>query len=78
MSTPWNRSSAFSPEQLAVITTATSLAIQNAIRIFEGTVDVSTLSDAQRDEAIRLVAEGVTAEIAKFIEHFKSGVVPTK
>jgi hypothetical protein len=68
----WNRSSAFSPEVLAVITTATSTAVSRAVEIFEGAVDVATLSDEQRAEAIKLLANGVTEGISKAVEKFKN------
>ena len=62
----WNRSSSWSPEVLARLTTATNLSIQSVIEIFNRTFDATTFTDEQRAEVYLLLAEGVTVEMAKF------------
>jgi len=63
----WNRSSAHTPEVLAILTTATNMAIQNAIE----TVDMVGFTDEQKAEAFQLIARGVTDGIAEFAERLK-------
>jgi hypothetical protein len=67
----WNRSSAFSPETIAIINTATAKAVQDAIHIFESALGDVTLSDEERAAAILMLARGVTDGIAEFVETLK-------
>jgi hypothetical protein len=68
---PWNRSSAFSPEVLATLNTATNMAVQNAIQIFEREIDNASLSAEQYAEAIQMLAQGAADGIAEFAESLK-------
>jgi len=74
MSKSWNRSSAFSPEQLGILNSLTSAAIQDAIARFEKAIDGFSLSEEQRAEAIQMLAAGVTDGMTHFVERLKSGV----
>jgi len=67
----WNRSSAFSPETIAIINTATAKAVLDAIQIFESALGDVALTEEQRTEAIQLLVAGVTDGIAKFVETLK-------
>ena len=73
----WTRSSAFDPTTLGILNSLTAQAIQDAIARFEKAVDLSTLTEEQRVEAIQLLAAGVTEGMAKFIEGLKSSATPT-
>jgi hypothetical protein len=68
----WNRSSAWSPEVLAKLTTATNMAAQSAIQTFESTFDSGSLTAEQRTAAIQLLANGVTDGMKKFEESLRS------
>jgi hypothetical protein len=69
---PWNRSSAFSPEILGILTSITAYAVQDAIARFERAVDVSLLTEEQRAEATQMLIAGVTERMAQFTERLKS------
>lgn len=77
MSKTWNRSSALNPEQFGLVNTVTTQTIQDAIARFERAIDISTLSEEQRAEAVRLISEGVAAELAKAFEDWKLGKAST-
>jgi hypothetical protein len=68
---PWNRSSTWSPEVLARLTTATNMAVQSVIETFNSSFDTASLSDEQRAEAYQLLVAGVTDGIAKFEEDLR-------
>jgi len=78
MSKTWNRSSALNPEQIGLVNVVTTHTIQDAVSRFEKAIDVSTLSEEQRAQAVRLISEGVSVELAKALEDWKSGVFSTK
>ena len=61
---PWNRSSALTLEEMGTVNVAMSAAVESALITFHKSVDVESLSDEQRAEVYRLLAEGVTAGIA--------------
>lgn len=65
---PWNRSSALTLEELGTVNSAMQAAVDCALIAFHKSVDVASLSDEQRAEAYRLLADGVTAGIAKRVE----------
>jgi hypothetical protein len=73
----WNRSSAFDPTTLGILNSMTAQAIQSAIARFEQAIDVSTLTEKQRAEAIEMLAAGVTDRMAQSIERLKSGATTT-
>jgi hypothetical protein len=72
---PWNRSSALTPAQLAVVTETTNTALRTAIRRFESALGDLNLSDEQRAYAcehfIPLIANGVTEGLAKAVDSLK-------
>jgi hypothetical protein len=68
----WNRSSAWSCEVTARLTTATNMAIQNVIEAFNSTFDVASFTDEQRAEAYRLLINGVTDGMAEFEKRLRS------
>jgi len=68
---PWNRSSAWSPEVLARLNTATSQAVLRAIEVFKGAVDMASFTEEERAEAYRLLCDGVTDGMAKFEESLR-------
>ncbi len=79
MNKTWNRSSSLNPEQLGFVTEITTRTIQDAIDRFEQAVEGIALSGEQRAEAVRLISEGVTTELANALENWKSsGVFVTK
>lgn len=67
--TTWNRSSAFSPEVLATLNSATERAFKNTFAALEEFLN--TLSKKQRAEAIRLIAQRVVEGINAFAESLK-------
>jgi hypothetical protein len=69
---PWNRSSAFSPEAIAVINTATANAVESAIQMINRALGEASLTDGQRAEAIQRLVAGVTEGIAKAVESLKT------
>jgi hypothetical protein len=68
---PWNRSSALSPEVIAIINTATANAVDSAIRHFDHELGDVSLTDEQRGETIQRLVAGVTEGIAKAVESLK-------
>ena len=68
----WNRSSAFSPEVLAILTAATYAAVESAIQNFTRAVDFDSLTPEQQLEAVQLLANGVTTEFAAHVEKLKA------
>jgi len=67
----WNRSSAFSPEIIGALNTATNMAVQSAIQTFDHAFDTASLTEEQRADAYRLLAEGVAEGIDEFAEKLK-------
>ena len=67
----WNRSSALSPEAIAIINTVTASAVESAIQMFDRAVADENLTEEQRAVAIPMLARGVTDGIAEFVESLK-------
>ena len=79
MNKTWNRSSSLNPEQIGLLTVVTTRTINDAIDRFEQAIEGIALSEEQRAEAVRLISEGVTTELANALENWKSsGVFVTK
>jgi enamine deaminase RidA (YjgF/YER057c/UK114 family) len=72
--TPWNRSSALSPEALGVINTETEKAVRGAIQMFETALaDANiTLTYKQKVKAHSVLVNRITKAIAKMVEAWKS------
>ena len=68
---PWNRNSAFSPEQLGALNLAITQGVEHANRLFTEATKDWNLSEEQKQEAIVLLAEGVSNGIAEFSETLK-------
>jgi hypothetical protein len=68
----WNRSSAFSPKILAILTGAITASIQIAIENFTRAADFESLTPEQQVEAGQLLANSVTTEFAAYVERLKA------
>ena len=71
LSGKWNRSAAFTPEKIAALTVITRTAVELAIRNFQQAVDFASLTPDQQLEAGELLANGVTTELAAYVETLK-------
>lgn len=67
----WNRSSAFTPEVLGIVTEVMTSAVQNAIAKFDHALGDLSLTDEQKVAAYALLANGVTEGIALAVEDLK-------
>jgi hypothetical protein len=68
----WNRSSALKPEKIGMLNAATYAAIESAIQNFTRVVDFESLTPELQLEAVQMVANGVTTELAAYVETLKA------
>ena len=67
----WNRSSAHTPEILGALNDAIRQGVEHANQLFTQATKDLNLSEEQKQEAIVLLAEGVSNGIAEFAEGLK-------
>ena len=67
----WNRSSALTPEKIGMLNAANYAAIESAIQNFTHAVDFESLTPEQQFEGVELLANGVTIELAAYVETLK-------
>jgi hypothetical protein len=72
LSGKWNRSAAFKPETIAALIVITRTAVESAIQNFKQAVDFASLTPEQQLEAGELLANGVTTELAAYVEKLKT------
>jgi hypothetical protein len=68
---PWNRSSAFSPETLAILTNLISQGVPRAIAIFDKEPYAASLTYDERADAIQMIAQGISDGVTEFSETLK-------
>ena len=70
-SEPWNRSSAWSGEFIARLNTATTAAIQSALKSFDELTAAANLTHAEKTEAYQFLMNDVLTEMQKFEESLR-------